>query len=108
MKKMLVLVLLVLMFMVSPKVVANSDVESFQIDGYTVNQLQKSRPQVYLYYDIVGYDANDNAIKKYVASTLEFEVGDLMQVTQEKIFDKNVHVFVIDGKLDNSWHEGVK
>ena len=107
MKKLLLVLLLVLMFMVSPKVEAK-EVEDFQIDGYEVYQLQKNKPQVYLYYDIVGYDKNKKPIKTYVTSTLEFEVGDLMQVTKCKVSYKTVHVFVIDGKLDNSWHEGVK
>ena len=106
MRKVLSLVLVILMVLaLMPKSMADVKTESFEIDGYTTHQLQKSRPEVRLYYDIVGYTLDEKPIKRYVASALEFEIGQVIEVSTFNQGSFTFRAFVIDGERDTSWHE---
>jgi hypothetical protein len=106
MKKVLSLVLVILMVLAfMPRTRAEVKTESFEIDGFETYQLQKSRPEVRLYYDIVGYDESQKPIKKYVASSLELEVGTVLEVKTFNQGSFTFRAFVIDGVRDTSWHE---
>jgi hypothetical protein len=80
-------------------------IDEFEIDGFTTSQLQKSRPPVHLYYDIVGYTENGKPIKNRVASCLEFEIGEVIEVATIDIERFTYHAVIQDSVIDTSWHE---
>lgn len=105
MKKLLILVLMITVFMVFSLNVQAQDSKHFEIEGYTVYQLEKDRCPVYLYYDIIGYKDKEQKqpIKQYVASCNLYEVGTTVQVVTQNHF-RDYYVISNNGILDTSWH----
>jgi hypothetical protein len=57
-----------------------------------------------LYYDIVGYTPTGQPIKNVVASCLEFEVGEVIEVTTVETERFTYKAISQNGVIDTSWH----
>lgn len=80
-------------------------VDDFVVDGFSTNQLDKSRPVVYMYYDIVGYADKEmkQPIYAYVPSALQYEIGEELKVATVEKYGIEHRVIMVGEQLDTSW-----